>query len=138
MSDYHKPNGKRAYKKLYLDKQNAKISGVCAGIADYIGLDPILVRIATVLLFLLGGGPLILIGYIILAFVLDAAPRDLYRTEEEGEFWKNVRVKPHNTVRDIRHKFRDIERRMRAAEAHMTSSSYKLRKEFDDLEGKTP
>ena len=31
--------------KFYLDKRNGKVMGVCAGIADYTGLDVTLVRI---------------------------------------------------------------------------------------------
>ncbi len=40
---------------FYLDKQNGKFLGVCAGIADYTGIDVLLVRIATLLLFFTTG-----------------------------------------------------------------------------------
>ena len=118
------------YKKLYLDKQNAKISGVCAGVADYFGLDPMIVRIATVLIALLGGG-LSILGYILLAIFLDAKPLDMFESKKESEFWKSVRTEPSNTVSDIRYKFRDIERRLRAAEAHVTSPQYNLHREIN-------
>ena len=121
------------YKKLYLDKQNAKISGVCAGVADYFGLDPMIVRIATVLIALLGGG-LSILGYILLAIFLDAKPLDMFESKKESEFWKSVRTEPSNTVRDVRYKFRDIERRLRAAEAHVTSPQYNLHREINDLD----
>lgn len=122
-----------SYKRLYLDKQNAKISGVCAGIADYFGIDPMVVRIATVIICLLGGG-LILVGYILLAIFLSPKPLDMFESKKEGEFWKSVRTEPSNTVRDVRYKFRDIERRLRAAEAHVTSPSYNLHREINDLD----
>lgn len=118
------------YKKLYLDKQNAKISGVCAGVADYFGLDPMIVRIATVLIALLGGG-LSILGYILLAIFLDAKPLDMFESKKESEFWKSVRTEPSNTVSDVRYKFRDIERRLRAAEAHVTSPQYNLHREIN-------
>jgi len=121
------------YKKLYLDKKNAKISGVCAGIADYFGIDPMMVRISAVLIALFGGG-IIIIGYILLAIFLSAKPIDMFESAKEGEFWKSVRTEPTNTVRDIRHKFRDIERRLRAAEAHVTSPQYNLHREINDLD----
>lgn len=35
--------------RFALDKRRAKIMGVCAGLADYTGLDLLLVRILTVL-----------------------------------------------------------------------------------------
>jgi phage shock protein C len=58
----------------------------------------------------------------------------MYETKEESDFWKGVRTEPSNTIRDIRYKFRDIERRLRAAEAHVTSSEYNLKRQFSDLE----
>jgi phage shock protein PspC (stress-responsive transcriptional regulator) len=38
-------------KRLYRDEQNKVIGGVCAGIANYLKLDPLLVRVLWVLLF---------------------------------------------------------------------------------------
>lgn len=121
------------YKKLYLDKKNSKISGVCAGIADYFGIDPMMVRIVTVLIGLFGGG-LIIVGYILLAIFLSSKPTDMFESVKQSEFWKSVRTEPSNTVRDVRHKFRDIERRLRAAEAHVTSPQYNLHREISDLD----
>lgn len=52
-------NGKRLYKS----RDNRMISGVCAGIAEYFGIDPTLVRLAWVVFSLLGGSGLL--AYII-------------------------------------------------------------------------
>ncbi len=38
-------------KRLYRDEQNKVLGGVCAGIANYLSLDPILVRVLWILLF---------------------------------------------------------------------------------------
>ena len=57
---------------FYLNKRDAKISGVCAGIADSTGFDLTLVRIGTVLFTVLVSG-LPIIAYIITAWV--ASPR---------------------------------------------------------------
>ena len=38
---------------LYRDKQNAKLMGVCSGIADYTGINAFWVRLAFLLLLLL-------------------------------------------------------------------------------------
>lgn len=43
--------------KFYLDKQNAKWKGVCAGIADYTGVNALWVRMGAVALTLMGGFP---------------------------------------------------------------------------------
>lgn len=36
-------------KKLYRSKENVKISGVCAGVAEYFGIDATIVRLLWVL-----------------------------------------------------------------------------------------
>ncbi len=59
-------------KKLYKDSQNKMISGVCAGIAKYFGIDPTIVRLAVVLLSLLTG--IGVIAYIIAIFVIPNDP----------------------------------------------------------------
>jgi phage shock protein PspC (stress-responsive transcriptional regulator) len=41
-------------RKLYLSRTDKKIAGVCGGIAEYFGLDSTLVRLAFVILALLG------------------------------------------------------------------------------------
>ena len=54
--------------KFYLDKQNKKWLGVCAGVADYTGLDVTLIRIGLVVLTLLSSGNAIL-AYLIAAWL---------------------------------------------------------------------
>lgn len=59
--------------KFYLNKDQGKISGVCAGIADSTGLDVTIVRIATVLVTLLITG-LPIIAYIAAAWIAQPRP----------------------------------------------------------------
>ncbi|MBL4800786.1 MAG: envelope stress response membrane protein PspC [Emcibacter sp.] len=121
------------YNKLYLDKTKGKICGVCAGIADYSGIDTTIIRVVAILGLLSPASGIIIITYILLCWLLDTKPSDLFESKEEDDFWKGVRTQPKNTIRDVRHKFREIERRLRAAEAHVTSKEYNLHKEFEDL-----
>ena len=41
-------------KKLYLDKENGKLAGVCAGLAEYLNLDVTVVRIIFLIALILG------------------------------------------------------------------------------------
>ena len=51
-------------KRYYLSDTDKKIAGVCGGIAEYFDIDPLLVRVAFLILtFCIGGGLMI---YIIL------------------------------------------------------------------------
>ena len=49
-------------KKLYRNKKNSKIAGVCVGISDYFKIDPVVVRLIFLITCFLGAGP---IAYII-------------------------------------------------------------------------
>ncbi len=56
--------------RLVLDKANKKILGVCAGLANWAGIDPLIVRLLFVVTALIGlGSPVII--YILLAMILD-------------------------------------------------------------------
>jgi phage shock protein C len=58
---------------LYLDKGSAKLFGVCAGLADFLGVDTLWVRLGFVGVTLLGSG-LPLLAYIVAAMVVEARP----------------------------------------------------------------
>ena len=58
-------------KKLYKSSTDQKISGVCAGVANYFNIDPALVRVVYALLAIFTSGFPFVVLYIVLAFVLD-------------------------------------------------------------------
>lgn len=55
------------YKKLTRSLTDRKIAGVCGGLAEYFGVDPVLVRIVFLALLLVfgGGGLLYLIFWLV-------------------------------------------------------------------------
>ena len=120
--------------KFYLDCQNRKWAGVCAGIADYTGVDVTIVRIGLVILTLAGGFPWTLICYWVAAKMAPPKPRELsYETEEDAKFWQRVRASPKRSVRDVRSEFRDIDRRLAEVETYVTSSNSNLSREIEKL-----
>ena len=54
-----------------LDRQQAKLFGVCAGVARLTAWDPVLIRIGAIIA-LLATGPLTILAYIIVALIADA------------------------------------------------------------------
>lgn len=59
-------------KKLYRSKDNKMIAGVCGGLADYFGIDPVVVRLVALFLFLgMGTG---LLMYIVLWIIVPEEP----------------------------------------------------------------
>jgi phage shock protein C len=119
--------------KFYLDRKNRKWMGVCAGIADYTGLDVTLIRIGAVLLTVLGSG-MTIIAYFVAAWLAPSKPRELaHETPEDAKFWQGVRASPARTVRDVRSRFRDIDRRLADVETYVTSSNSRLAREIEQL-----
>jgi phage shock protein C len=120
--------------RFYLDKRNSKVLGVCAGIADYTGLDVTLVRAAIILLTIFGTGGAGAAAYFIIAWVANDRPHE-FETEdrEDRKFWQKVRARPGASVRDVRSKFRDIDRRLADVETHVTSQNRRLADEIEAL-----
>ena len=59
-------------KSLYKSNDNKMIDGVCAGIAEYSGIDPTLIRLGWVVFCALGGSGIL--AYIIAAIVIPRKP----------------------------------------------------------------
>jgi phage shock protein C len=71
-------------RKLYRSQKNRVLLGVCGGLGDYFNIDPVIVRVITVLLLVFGVFPAV-IAYFILALVVPlegsaaSTPRDSFR-----------------------------------------------------------
>ena len=78
--------------RFYRDKQNGKVLGICAGIADYTGVDVLWVRLGFIALtFMMGWPPL---AYFALGFLTSKKPTELYSDRHEQQFWQGVRQSP--------------------------------------------
>jgi phage shock protein C len=119
--------------RFYRDKLNGKLLGVCAGIADYTGIDVTLVRVGVVLLTLAGLSFVTIPGYFIAAFMAPVKPARLYSDRDEQRFWQGVRQSPRRTAREVRARFRDIDRRLAEVEHHYVSSNPRLAEEIEKL-----
>jgi phage shock protein C len=119
--------------RFYRDKQNGKVFGVCAGIADYTGFDVSLVRVCFLAaVFMSGGG--VLPFYFIAAMVTPTKPRALQRVDsEERQFWQGVRASPARAARDIRSRLKDIDRRLADIESYVTTENRSLAREIEQL-----
>ena len=119
--------------KFYLDKRHGKVMGVCSGIADYTGFDATLVRIMFVSAVIMSGGSVLPI-YFVAGFIADDKPRELaIETQEDQKFWQGVRASPARSARDIRSRFRDIDRRIADIESYVTTENRSLASEIERL-----
>jgi phage shock protein C len=57
------------YKSLTRSTSNRMIAGVCAGLGEYLGIDPTIVRLLTVLAFFTGFGGIVIV-YLLMALII--------------------------------------------------------------------
>jgi len=142
-------------KQLYRLPDEGKIAGVCAGIAEYTGMETWLVRIICFSGLVLSGS-LFFIGYVAAWFILDKKfdeqgkrtgkfsnkKRDQWQRFEDDEIDRTVEVKskvwqagepPRQAFYDIVKQFDGIERRVRKMEGYVTSNEFTLKREINRL-----
>jgi phage shock protein PspC (stress-responsive transcriptional regulator) len=61
-------------KKLYRNTSNKMIAGVCSGLAEYLNIDPTIVRLIWALIALSGAG---LLAYLVAALIIPEKPSDI-------------------------------------------------------------
>ena len=61
-------------KKLYRNTSNKMIAGVCSGLAEYINIDPTIVRLIWALIALSGAG---LVAYLVAAIIIPEKPSNI-------------------------------------------------------------
>jgi phage shock protein C len=119
--------------RFYRDKRNGKVNGICACIADYTGFDVTLVRICMIAALFLSSGSIIPI-YFIAGWITPTKPREFDSYDgEEQRFWQGVRASPARSARDIRSRFKDIDRRLADIESYVTTENRSLAREIDQL-----
>ncbi|MDO6617845.1 MULTISPECIES: envelope stress response membrane protein PspC [unclassified Shewanella] len=123
---------------LYRIPSSGKISGVCAGIADFFNLETWLVRVVVVSIFLLGGSGPVFIIYVALWMILDIKPEDT--THAKGH--KDIEVKKKvwqagepakRALHDVNSQFYALEIRLQRLERHVTSDNFDLKREINNL-----
>jgi phage shock protein C len=82
-------------KRLYKSRKNKVIDGVCGGIAEYMGVDPVLVRLIAALLIIFSGG-VVVIAYILCMIIMPNQPWEESDDEEAPQ--PNSVASPRDTV----------------------------------------
>ena len=65
-------------KKLYRNSENKMLAGVCSGLADYINIDPTVVRLIWALVGLTGAG---ILAYLVAAIIIPEKENDVIDVE---------------------------------------------------------
>jgi phage shock protein C len=118
--------------RLWRDPDRGVISGVCAGLANYFGVERVAVRLAFVLGLVFFFIPAVL-AYVVMTLALPKRPPALFASGEEEAFWRGLAAQPDDAVRGLRRRFGDLEGRLRAMEGAVASPDFDLRRRFRDL-----
>lgn len=117
-----------ALKRLYLNKDDAMISGVCAGLAEYLNVDTKIVRIifGLGLFFWL---PVAVVAYFALAWFVDPKPEHEHADSTTGE--TGARAMPHRRrFAKMQTRYQKLEERLRALESIVTSRAFQVDREL--------
>jgi phage shock protein C len=125
---------------LYLDKRRQRISGVCAGIARYFGVEVWVVRgmAITGLIFM----PSVVIpAYIIAAWALPKAPNgettnDQHTRQDHSSPAPElgVRLSPRRSLQGVQADLDQLELKLRRMESHVTSGQFELQRELKRID----
>ena len=110
-------------KRFEVDRSEAKLMGVCAGLARAMGIDPTIVRIGFVVGTLVGGWPWTVIAYVALGvFGQPGGVRIRSRCRSRGE-----------SLADSPYESRDLDRRLAEIDSYVASPNSRLAREIEDL-----
>ncbi|HYN45064.1 MAG TPA: PspC domain-containing protein [Allosphingosinicella sp.] len=107
--------------RFEVDRENGKLLGVCAGIANHMGWDATIVRIGLVVVTVMGGFPWTLIAYGVAFMVGKPRGHGVYAPARS------------QSREESRERMRSLDLRMQAVETYVTSSNSSLAREIEQL-----
>jgi len=122
---------RRSGNHYYLNKADGKVFGVCAGFADYLGVDALWIRIAVVAMTLLGMGIIIPI-YFLIAFLATTGPSRIDYDGMDDETYLDRLRRGRDRSSRIRTDISDMDRRLAEMERSYGTDS-RLSNEIDSL-----
>jgi phage shock protein PspC (stress-responsive transcriptional regulator) len=98
----HSFSNTKAKRRIYRDKDNEVIGGVCSGIAAYFDVDPVIIRLLAIIGMFAGGGILV---YLILWAIIPEAKTTAQKLQMKGE-----KVNAENIKKTIQKEFDDLKK----------------------------
>ena len=149
MNSYSESSGHR----LYRDADRAVLGGVCAGLAGHFGLNLKVTRFLAIIAFFMAM-PFAVFAYLAAVCLIPAESRgDYERVVETRYCWRRRRArrdsghrkdqradsleatdrKARPTVKDVRERYRSLDKRLAELEKQVTSPRFQLEQEFRKL-----
>ncbi|MEM7611258.1 MAG: envelope stress response membrane protein PspC [Pseudomonadota bacterium] len=120
-------------RRFFRDTRNGKVSGVCAGIADYFGFSVTVTRVLAVFALIFGTA-VTLFMYFGLTLLIPAKPTAPEQPRpEQRAFRHSLRAAPRATMTDVKRSLLRIDTRLAKLERYVTSPRYNLDREIREL-----
>lgn len=121
---------------VYRDTENGKLGGVCAGIAVAMGAEVWLIRVLFLALFFITGFFLAILIYVIACLLLEKMP--IKKQKQQNIYASHsMKTKPwqqghtaEKLLENIAAELDDIDKDLQKMENYVTSSSFKIDREF--------
>lgn len=111
--------------KLYRIPDEGMIGGVCAGIARYLGIPVVLVRVLAVLALFFGFFFITVVVYFTMVFFLESAPVE--------EATLHSRIPARQRMKMVEMELAASEQRLRNLERYLTSETFQVENRFRHL-----
>ena len=112
--------------------RDGMIMGVCKGLADYLNIRPLVLRLVAVLLMLATAfWPVVLI-YLIIGFILKPEPVLPLNDDGEREFYSSYAGSRKMAITRLKGTFDRLDRRIRRLEDRVTSRDFDWQRRFSD------
>ncbi|CAM3553763.1 envelope stress response membrane protein PspC [Rouxiella silvae] len=112
-------------RKLYRVPEEGVLKGVCAGLAHYFGVPVKLLRLIVVLSLFFGLFMFTVVGYFLLAWLLEPVPAQSFNDENA--------VSAADLLAEADRELNASEQRLRQVERYVTSETFGVRSRFRDL-----
>ncbi|MCK6262890.1 envelope stress response membrane protein PspC [Vibrio sp. ZSDE26] len=126
-------------RELFRDTQNSKLTGVCAGLANYFSVEVWLVRILVISAALLGGSFLVILAYVAMTLMLEKQPFN-YSEDLKAKQEHKLKSKPWQQGQSASELLKTLEKdfdsmggKLEKMEAYVTSEAFKVNREFKNL-----
>lgn len=114
--------------RVYRDIDRRWLAGVLAGAASHFGWNLTALRIVTIVACMTPIVPVVIVGYVLAALILP--PRSqLPPPPPAAEQWHSA-PPPGVTAPELKYHLREMEDRLRAMEAYVTSAQYEIDREL--------
>lgn len=118
--------------RVHRDVDRRWFAGVLAGFASHFGWNLTALRIVTIVACMTPMVPLVFLGYVAAALILPprlSAPPPPPGAERDGRQWQEA-PPPGVSAGELKYRLREMEDRLRAMEAYVTSAQYEIDREL--------